>query len=60
MYFSFNEYFLIFTYSFIGILYLKFNSFVIISNENNRIIAIKINDNDKNIDILFNKLDKII
>ncbi len=56
----FNEYFLFLTCSLLGILYLKINSFVSISNENTRIIAEKFNVNDENIDILFNKLDKIV
>jgi hypothetical protein len=60
MYFTFNDYLLILTCSFTCILYYKLKSLILISDDNNYIIAQKINKNTRDIDILYEKLDKII
>ena len=60
MYFTFNDYLLILSCSFICILTYKFKSFIIVSNDNNILIAEKLNKNSKDIDFLYEKLDKIL
>ena len=60
MYFTFNDYLLYISCTIIGILSFKFKSFIIVSNDDNNIIVEKINKNSKDINILFEKLDKLV
>lgn len=60
MYFTFKDYLLVLLCSFTCVLSYKIKSLILISNDNNNIIAEKINKNTRDIDILYEKLDKIV
>lgn len=60
MYFTFHDYLLMLLCSFTCILSYKLKSVILISDDNNYIIAQKINKNTRDIDILYDKLHKIV
>ncbi len=56
----YKDYLLVLLCGFTCVLSYKIKSLILISNDNNNIIAEKINKNTRDIDILYEKLDKIV